>query len=122
MTIIKRLKQFIDYKGYNEARKGKSLRNFYDQIGVANNSIVEGRNIGINILDKIFDKYPELNMDWVITGRGEMLYKEPKLIAAESEAKYGYKDKYFEVLEKYNECLESKQTAKITKPYSAKKK
>lgn len=122
MSIIKRLKQFIDYKGFNEARKGKSLRNFYEQIGVANNSIVEGRNIGVNILEKIVDKYPELNMDWVVTGRGEMLYKEPKLMAAESEARYGYKDKYFEVLEKYNECLESKQVSKKSKPYATRKK
>lgn len=122
MTIIKRLKQFIDHKGYNEARKGKSLRNFYEKIGVANNSIVDGRNIGINILEKIFDKYPELNMDWVITGRGDMLYKEPKLMAAESEAKYGFKDKYYEVLEKYNECLETKQPTKVSKAYTTKKK
>lgn len=65
-----RLKQFIDYKSI-------TIHNFEIKIGASENQI--GKFIKTNtrlrsdIFQKIHDSFPELNLDWLITGRGSML-------------------------------------------------
>jgi hypothetical protein len=49
--------------------------------------------LGTKVLEKLHLKFPELNMDWVITGRGEMLMKDMSnettdLLAAEHQEGY----------------------------------
>ena len=65
-----RLKQVIDY--YNI-----SVRKFSIQIGISEGTIrkIMNDNSGIqsNNLQKIANFYPEINIDWLVTGRGEML-------------------------------------------------
>ena len=70
MTPKKRIVQFIDYK---KITKNKfCLKNLFSNSFFSNDS-----SIGSDKLIIIFRNYPELNMDWVITGRGEMMYEEP---------------------------------------------
>ncbi len=62
-----RITQFIDFKKI-------SKRAFSSTIDVSHNFFSNESAIGSDVLEKIFSIYPELNMDWVITGRGEMIY------------------------------------------------
>ena len=66
MTVKERIKKFI------EAEK-ISISTFEKGIEVSNgyiNSI--SKNIGIDKLNLILEKYPKLNLEWLITGKGEM--------------------------------------------------
>lgn len=68
MTAKDRVKQFIDFKHItvNKFCKNNLLSNSF-----FNNSSA----IGSDKLLNIFNNHPDLNMDWVITGRGEMIFK-----------------------------------------------
>ena len=65
-----RLKQFIEYLGV-------STRNFEQKISVSNGLIArflsKNTTIQSDVLSKICDTFPELNPDWLITGKGVML-------------------------------------------------
>jgi hypothetical protein len=66
-SVKERLKKFIGFKKI-------SVQKFEKSIGVANsfvNSIVAG--IGGDKLYRIIKVYPELNIDWLLDGTGEML-------------------------------------------------
>lgn len=64
-----RVLQFVDYKKL-------SNRKFCDKISVSHIYFTKDGAISTDILNKIFSEYPELSMEWVVTGRGEMFYKE----------------------------------------------
>lgn len=57
----------------------KSHYAFETSIGVSKGAvrkpIVNNKTIGVDIMEKIISIYPELNIDWLVTGRGEMLLK-----------------------------------------------
>ena len=65
-----RLQSFIKYLGLNNTR-------FADEINVQRSGIshiLSGRNKpGLDFIYKIFSSYPDLNPDWLIMGRGEMI-------------------------------------------------
>ena len=67
-----RIQKFIDAEGLTAAR-------FADSIGVQRSNvshILSGRNKpGFDFIEKMLRKYPELNADWLILGKGYM-YKE----------------------------------------------
>ncbi len=73
-NISDRIKQFIDYKGFN-------MNNFSKSIGASNsyfNKVIKNRgSIGSDKLTKIFDAYPELNPAWLFSGEGEMVTEYP---------------------------------------------
>lgn len=68
-----RIKQILDY--YNI-----SVRKFSIKIGVNESTIrkiiLENTSIQSNNLLKISQNFPNINLDWLITGRGEMLLQE----------------------------------------------
>ncbi len=65
-----RLKEYMLSKSLNAAE-------FADRIGVQRSNIshiLNGRNNpGAQFLEKLLVAFPDLNADWLITGRGEML-------------------------------------------------
>ncbi len=65
-----RLQSFIKFLGLNNTR-------FADEINVQRSGIshiLSGRNKpGLDFIYKILNTYPDLNPDWLIMGRGEML-------------------------------------------------
>lgn len=62
-----RVLQFIKYTGLNKS-------SFEKKVGLSNGAIDKmGENTRRNTLDKISNIFPELNIDWVLTGNGNML-------------------------------------------------
>lgn len=65
-----RLKEFMLYKSLNAA-------DLADKIGVQRSNIshiLNGRNNpGALFMEKLLNAFPDLNSDWLITGRGKML-------------------------------------------------
>lgn len=68
-TSKERLLQFIEYKGI-------SKRKFYEKCGLSNAFLDKVGSIGADKLESISIVYPELNVEWVITGRGPMLKEQ----------------------------------------------
>jgi phage repressor protein C with HTH and peptisase S24 domain len=70
MGIIERIFCFIDYKGI-------SVNEFSKSINVSNGYLAKQRisnaNVGSHIIEKIVNMYPNISIEWLITGQGEML-------------------------------------------------
>lgn len=68
-NIGDRIKEIIDIKGF-------SMMAFEKEIGAGNNtigtSIKRNSNFSSSILSKILNKYPDINSEWLLTGRGSM--------------------------------------------------
>jgi len=66
---------------------------FAKKIGVSQSSLSKylgmDRGLNLDIITAIYANYPSLNIDWLITGRGPMLFSNPDYgIAAEPELQY----------------------------------
>ena len=66
MGIIERIKQFAEYKEV-------SMRRFCEIAGIANGGFIKVKSVGSENLSKIFNAFPDINLTWLITGKGEML-------------------------------------------------
>ncbi|MBR2032715.1 MAG: hypothetical protein IKA04_10985 [Alistipes sp.] len=66
MGIIDRIKQFADFKQI-------SIRKFCELAGVASGGFIKVKSVGSESLLKIFTAFPEINLEWLITGQGSML-------------------------------------------------
>ena len=64
--MIDRILQIIDFKGIN-----KSI--FYKETGLSNGFLDKVKDIGASKLELILKSYPEISMEWLLTGKGEML-------------------------------------------------
>lgn len=69
-----RLRQIIEY--YNV-----SVNAFSVKIGVSEAAIrrflTDKNGLSVDTLTKISNIYSEINLDWLITGRGEMIFSQP---------------------------------------------
>lgn len=59
------------------ASLGISKRDFYTKIGVSRGTLESKTGITENVVTKFFATYPEVSIEWLMTGRGEMLANEP---------------------------------------------
>ena len=69
-NIRQRLQAFLDYKEIKAYRAE-------NESGIATSSLsrfLKGKDMGIENLMKIHIKYPDLNLDWLFRGEGEMLF------------------------------------------------
>jgi hypothetical protein len=66
MNIIDRIRDIIKYKGI-------STRKFCLEVGIANGFFDKVKDIGSEKLLKILNTYPELSVEWLLTGNGQML-------------------------------------------------
>lgn len=67
MELKERFDAFIRHKSL-------SRRKFQEQIGVSNSYIQNiSKGISNDVLNRISIQYPELNTNWLLTGKGEML-------------------------------------------------
>ena len=64
-----RILQFIEYKRLSKNK-------FYKETGLSNGILDKQGGISSDSLEKIYYVYPEINLDWLLTGKGEMLNKE----------------------------------------------
>ena len=67
MSVQERLLQFIEHKGMSKLSFSKSIGR---SVSYVTNIVT---SIGPSSKQIIGEKYPELNMEWLITGQGEML-------------------------------------------------
>ena len=70
MRIIDRLDEFMQLKHLNDYRLSAELGL---SNGVLNKSRKEGRDLSKRVVELIEKNYPDLNIDWLVTGQGEML-------------------------------------------------
>lgn len=70
MATKDRLKEFLSYKKIGRNK-------FETQLGLASGYMSsKGITITSEVIEKTSSEYPELNLDWLITGKGEMLKSE----------------------------------------------
>lgn len=75
--IQKRIIQFIDYKGISKYK-------FYKKTGLSNGFLDKKGTIGADKCEIIYSYYPEIDLEWLLTGKGEML-KNNQLVNEPSE-------------------------------------
>lgn len=67
MNLKERLLEFLNYKGIEKSR-------FEKEVGLSNGFVDKaGNNTRLSSLDRISNKYPDLNINWLRTGEGDML-------------------------------------------------
>ena len=67
LTVKERILEYIDYKGIEKAR-------FEKEAGLSNGFVDKiGESIRSLSIDKIRNRYQDLNIDWLLSGYGEML-------------------------------------------------
>lgn len=88
--------QYVDYMGVKDRLiefmkyKGISQRTLETQCGLSNGFVDKvGEGTRQSSLDKISAQYPELNIVWLRTGYGEMLY-EPEAIKIYNEVRESF--------------------------------
>jgi transcriptional regulator with XRE-family HTH domain len=108
-TAKERILQYLDLKGYTQY-------DFSKKTGLSNGFLKSGRSISSDNIKLLSTIYTDLNIMWLITGEGDMLRgisadtpppAAEKLEQSEqSNDPNNYKDKYFDLLEKYTATLE----------------
>ena len=99
MEFIDRLKLFIKSKGLGQTK-------FEERVGFSRGYISKVKtSIGADKLSNIVEAFPDLNFDWLITGKGKMTSTPVQPAAVEQttdtleENSVKYKNKYLEMLE-----------------------
>jgi len=69
-NTIQRIKHYLDYKGIKVSTLEKA-------VGMSNGSFASqlknNKTIGLDKLENILSKYPDINIEWLLTGEGDML-------------------------------------------------
>ncbi len=90
--IKDRIIQLIEYKGIAKER-------FFEKIGVTSaNFRGKAKNSDVNsqTIAKIFTEIPDVNIEWLLTGIGDMF-------KVQTEKKEDFEDMYYKLLKKYSE-------------------
>ena len=61
-----RILQFIDYKGISKNK-------FYIETGISNGVLDKKSGLSMETVEKFYSTYPEINLEWLLTGKGSML-------------------------------------------------
>ena len=86
MDIKDRIKKYLEIKSITKYQ-------FYKKIGLSNGFLDKPGTIGCDKCEKIYYQFPDINIIWLLTGRGNML-KEDQVtepMVSESTATYGDK-------------------------------
>ncbi len=73
--IKSRVIQFLENKGVNKEK-------FFQKIGVTSANFrgnAQKTPLNSNAIENIFTEFPEINLEWLLTGRGEMLRSEQEM-------------------------------------------
>ncbi|HHV86243.1 MAG TPA: hypothetical protein GXX42_10605 [Petrimonas sp.] len=86
---------------------------FEELVGISNGYINNNKgSIGSSVMDRISTRYPELNINWIATGNGDMLISSKEKHLNNSNESY-YREKYIESLQ--NIISEKEETIKLQK-------
>lgn len=70
-TQKERILQFIEFKGINK-------RTFYIETGISNGVLDKKSGLSMDTIEKFYSKYPEVNPEWLLTGKEEMIKQNIK--------------------------------------------
>lgn len=96
-----------------------SYETFFKDLGISYSNF-KGRqretSLQSDAIDKILSKYPDVNLEWLITGKEAKQEEKEKIALNEPSESYGknYKDLYIEVLEE-NRQLNKELIAQLKK-------
>lgn len=65
-TQKERILQFLEYKGISKNK-------FYIETGISNGVLDKKSGLSMDTIEKFYSKYPEINPEWLLTGKEEML-------------------------------------------------
>lgn len=65
MNEKEKIKQYLNSKGI-------SKNSFYQQTGFATGFLDSGKSLGADKLQTIIDNYPDLSLEWLVLGKGDM--------------------------------------------------
>jgi hypothetical protein len=99
MKIIDRLSEYIEYKNISLNAFDKSIEASNGYIG---RQIKNKASVGGDIIEKISCTYPDLNLEWLITGKGSMLKNQPDVLplASDPQVQYGKQNDEIRYLKK----------------------
>lgn len=83
MSVKNRIKEFVKHENISITDFEKSINSSNGYV----NSI--SKSVGLDKLELIIENYSKLNIEWLLTGQGEMLKKDQAVIINESKANYG---------------------------------
>lgn len=66
MNTKEKIRQYLDYKG-------KNANQFYSETGLSNGFLHSGKYAGSDKVRIIIETYPDLNLEWLIMDKGEMI-------------------------------------------------
>lgn len=66
MTDKEKIKYYLE-------KKGISKNKFYTQTGLSVGFLDSGNSLGVDKAKVIINTYPDLNLDWLVLGEGEMI-------------------------------------------------
>lgn len=103
-------KRIIKYLGY----KGITKYKFYKETGLSNGFLDKEGAIGSDKCEKISYVFPDINLEWLITGSGDMLKnsdiigdnRDSPLMETKDYNEGYWRGRYDELLEKHKELLE----------------
>lgn len=108
-NTLKRLKQFLDFKGIKVSA-------FEKEVGMSNGSFASqlknDKTIGVDKLENILKKYPDINIEWLLTGNGDMikwdlLNEDAAIYSKTPKDDSGQAVNYKELAESRKETIES---------------
>jgi hypothetical protein len=106
--MVKRLREFIN-------KQGISVRSFEQKIsasdGMIRRAITNNTDIQCKWIVNIADNYPQLNLEWLLTGKGQML-KEVQPVKEEKGAETVPTQQIFELLKQRLEEKDKQITEK----------
>lgn len=85
-----------------------SYETFFNELGISYSNF-KGRqketSLQSDAIDKILTKYPDVDIEWLITGKEKKESLKENIVLSEPQENYGdsYKDKYIEILEENRE-------------------
>lgn len=104
VQLVKRLKEFLEYKGIN-VMEFSNILNYNSPQKLYRLFNTENAWPSCQIIADISNKFEELNLNWLFTGSGKMLIEEEKYL--------DFKEKYYHCLEEKSwiatKCLEEKE-------------
>lgn len=86
MTTKDRLKSFVKEKGY-----GRNV--FEEEVGIAHGYLSsKSKSITSDTIERVYERFPELSLKWLLTGKGEMIKSDspaPVSISDRNSTNYG---------------------------------
>lgn len=98
-----KIKQYLDYKGISKNK-------FYSLTGLSIGFLDSGTSMGADKVKIIINKFPDINIDWLIFDRGDMILSPEKSLADSSaiEELLRTKDELIDLQKKHITLLEEK--------------